>query len=147
MGSSPIYPTDPAPVAARAVALVLLLAALDSLATGLWAVVRPDALFELLEVSPGADARLLWRVLGVSLAIQGVFLVMAALRPADRGLVLVPAAGRAVLSGVWLWLLGTDRVSMPTLPLKLLLLHDGVVLIVLVAVLLLSRARATEKAA
>jgi hypothetical protein len=106
--------------------ILLLLAAADSLAAGAWAVGRPDALFDLLGTPATADARSLWRLLGVLLLGQGLCLIPAAWRPADcGGLVLVPLSGRLLLCGVWLWLLGTPRVSLPPGPLRGLLLHDA----------------------
>ncbi len=106
--------------------ILLLLAAADSFAAGAWAVGWPDALFALLGMSAPVDARSLWRLLGGLLLGQGVCLIPAAWRPADcGGLVLVPLFGRLLLCSVWLWLLGTSRVSLPAGPLRGLLLHDA----------------------
>jgi hypothetical protein len=108
--------------------ILLLLAAADSLAAGAWAVLRPGALFALLQTSPpaGGDALFLERILGLLLLGQALCLLAAAWRPADcGGLVLVPLAGRLLLCGVWLWLLGTSRVYLPPTPLRGLLLHDA----------------------
>ncbi len=108
--------------------ILLLLAAADSFAAGAWAVLRPDALFALLNMTPPAsgDALFLWQALGVLLQCQGLCLVAAAWRPAARGgLVVVPLAGRLLLCAVWLWLLGASRVSLATTPLLGLLLHDA----------------------
>jgi hypothetical protein len=105
---------------------LLLLAALDSLAAGAWAAARPAGLFDWLGAAPSPDALGLWRVLGVLLLGQALCLAAAAWRPADcGGLVLVPLAGRLLLCGAWLVLLGTDRVSLPPLPLRWLALHDA----------------------
>ena len=139
--------------ASRLSRLLLWAAALDSLLFGLWAVLRPADLFRLLDVrlpddpfylwqvhvgvlsrktmsSPRvSDAFLLWQLLGVLLLAHLVFLLLAALRPAARGgLALAPLLGRALLAGLWLWLLGTDRVSLPRAPLAGLLAHDVLVL-------------------
>ena len=139
--------------ASRLSRLLLWAAALDSLLFGLWAVLRPAGLFGLLGVplpddafylwqvhvgvlsrktmsSPQiSDAFLLWQLLGVLLLAHLVFLLLAALRPAARGgLALAPLLGRALLAGLWLWLLGTDRVSLPRAPLAGLLAHDVLVL-------------------
>jgi hypothetical protein len=106
--------------------ILLLLAAADSLAAGAWAVLRPDALFALLETPAPQDAVFLWRVLGVLLFCQGLCLVPAARDPDGcGGLVIVPLSGRLLLCGVWLWLLGTSRLHLPAAPLGGLLLHDA----------------------
>jgi hypothetical protein len=141
------------PAAPRLCRPLLWAAALDSFLFGLWAVLRPADLFRLLDVrlpddpfylwqvhvgvlsrktmsSPRvSDAFLLWQLLGVLLLAHLVFLLLAALRPAARGgLALAPLLGRALLAGLWLWLLGTDRVSLPRAPLAGLLAHDVLVL-------------------
>jgi hypothetical protein len=128
---------------------LLLAAALDSLLFGLWAALRPADLFRLLDVALPADAYclwqvhvgvlsrrvmssprvsdafLLWQLLGLLLLVHFVFLLLAALRPASLGgLALAPLLGRALQAGLWLWLLGTDRVSLPVTPLAVLLTHD-----------------------
>jgi hypothetical protein len=103
----------------------LLLAAGDSLAEGIWAVAWPAGLFDLLGTAP--PQILLWRTLGVFLLAQVPCLVFAAVRPLEyRSLILVPLIGRTLLAGVWLWLLGTDRISLPRTPLFILLAHDAV---------------------
>jgi hypothetical protein len=148
------------PAAPRLCRPLLWAAALDSLLFGLWAVLRPADLFGLLgvrlpddplslwQVHVGAlsrqamssprvsDAYLLWQLLGLLLLLHFVFLLLAALRPAARGgLALAPLLGRALLAGLWLWLLGTDRVSLPRAPLVVLLAHDAFVTAVLTGAL------------
>ncbi len=122
--------------------ILLLLAAADSFAAGAWAVVRPDGLFALLQYAASEDALFLWRVLGALFVGQGLCLVAAVWRPADcGGLVLVPLAGRLLLCGIWLWLLGTPRVHLPPEPLRGLLLHDAAWLAVLLGLLWALRPR------
>jgi hypothetical protein len=107
--------------------VALLLAGLDSLAAGAWAALRPADVFASFQLPPSPDSLLLARALGGLLVFQAGCLLLAARRPADcGGLVLLPLAGRLLQCGVWLWLLGTDRVSLPPAPLRLLLLHDAV---------------------
>jgi hypothetical protein len=146
---------------------LLLAAALDSLLFGLWAVLRPADLFRLLDVrlpddafylwqvhvgvlsrkAMGAprvsDAFLLWQLLGLLLLVHFVFLLLAALRPASRGgLALAPLLGRALQAGLWLWLLGTDRISLPVTPLAALLAHDALVAAALAGALFLIKRHA-----
>jgi hypothetical protein len=118
---------------------LLVLAALDTAALGGWAAARPGGLFALLGTDANADALLLWRLLGVLLLGQAGCLVWAARRPADGGVVLVPLSGRLLLCGVWLWLLGSDRVSMPVGPLWGLFAHDAAWAVVLLGVLVTGR--------
>jgi hypothetical protein len=107
--------------------LLLVLAAIDSFVTGVWATLRPAELFAFLQASETPDAVLLCRALGALWIFQGVCLLIAAVRPAEQGLlVLLPLSGRALLCGVWLWLMGTDRVKLPIDRLELLLVHDAV---------------------
>ena len=140
------------PPAPRLSRPLLLAAALDSLLFGLWAVLRPADLFRLLDVPLPADAYhlwqvhvgvlsrramssprvsdafLLWQLLGLLLLVHFIFLLLAALRPAARGgLALAALLGRALQAGLWLWLLGTDRVHLPVTPLAVLLTHDVLV--------------------
>src|SRR5437660_1664391 len=106
--------------------ILLLLAALDSLAVGLWASLRPGDLFDLLRMEPPRDA-ILWECLGAVAVAHAVFLGMLVVWPEALGpLVLVPLIGRALSLGAWLFLLGTDRVSLPPTPLGLLAAHDAV---------------------
>jgi hypothetical protein len=111
----------------------LLLAALDTAVAALWVLLRPADLLAFLGAPPTHDALLLARALAaLLLAGQAPCLVLAAARPDTAGgLALVPLAGRAQLAGVWLWLLGTDRVVLPARPLGVLLAHDGLGLAVL----------------
>jgi hypothetical protein len=111
----------------------LLLAALDTTLAALWVVLRPSALLAFLELTPSRDALLLAQALGaLMLGGQVPCLVLAAARPVTAGaLALVPLTGRGLLVGLWLWLLGTDRVAVPGRPLGLLLAHDGLGLAVL----------------
>jgi hypothetical protein len=143
---------------------LLLAAALDSLLFGLWAVLRPADLFRLLGVplpddayhlwqahvgvlsreamrSPRvSDAFLLWQLLGLLVLVHFIFLLLAALHPGLRGgLALAPLLGRALQAGLWLWLLGTDRVSLPVTPLAALLAHDGIVTAALAGFLFLAQ--------
>jgi hypothetical protein len=106
---------------------LLVLAAIDSLVMGAWACWRPQDLFAFLQTTGSPDALLLCRALGAIWIFQGVCLFFAVVRPAENGLVvLLPLSGRMLLCGVWLWLLGTDRVTLPADRLRMLLLHDAI---------------------
>jgi hypothetical protein len=143
---------------------LLLAAALDSLLFGLWAVLRPagllgllgvrlpDDAFSLWQVHVGVlsreamssprvrDAFLLWQLLGLLLLVHFVFLLLASLRPSSLGgLALAALLGRALQAGLWLWLLGTDRVHRPVTPLAALLAHDVLVAAALAGALFLAR--------
>jgi hypothetical protein len=112
--------------AARLLQLLLLVAALDSLGAGAWAALDPDALFRQLQVPPTRDSRLFCRVLGALTFTHAPCLVLGALRPRQwGGLVVVPLIGRALLAGVWLWLLHSDRVRPSPEVLRWLLIHDA----------------------
>jgi hypothetical protein len=116
--------------------LLLLAGALDALAAGAWALARPDGLFALLQTSATSDRVLLWRALGALSLCQALCLGAAAIRSVDwGGLVLIPLLGRAPQAGVWLWLLGADRVVLPARPLALLLTHDALGALVFLALL------------
>ncbi len=142
---------------------LLLVAALDSLLLGLWAVARPADLFRLLGVAlpenpvslwsvnlgvlsrqamfaPGVhDAYLLWQLLGVLTLGHCALLLWAAARPGERaGLALVPLLGRSLQAGLWLWLLGTDRVRLPAGPLTFLLAQDLLIVALLAGLLFLA---------
>ena len=65
--------------AARPLRLLLLVAALDSLMVGTWAVLRPDGLFAWLQVPPTPDGQVLCRALGVLTMAHAPCLVLAAL--------------------------------------------------------------------
>jgi hypothetical protein len=103
---------------------LLFLAALDSLAGGLWLVLRPRDLVQWIQASPTYDVRLLVRVLGVLLLCHVPCLVLPARRLA-HGLLVAPVLGRLLLVGLWGWLLFTPRLSLPAQPLGVLLVHDG----------------------
>jgi hypothetical protein len=120
--------------AARA---TLALAALDSAASGGWALLRPDQVFALLNLPPPGDAFLL-SALGALLVLHAVCLIAAAARPAEwGGLVWVPLLGRLLDMGVWLWLLGADRIAQQ--PALLLLAHEALWLPGFVVVLVIQR--------
>ncbi len=129
---------------------VLLLTAVDCLVYGLWALFRPEGVFEWLQFATheaiswklfkarieSADEVLLWRAVGVLLLAHAVLVLLAAWRPRFFGsLVWVPLIGRGLLLGLWLWLLGSDRVDVARAVLWALAGHDGSVLILLGAVL------------
>jgi hypothetical protein len=119
-------PVPAPPPRLRLLRALLLLAALDGLATAAWSLARPHDLFALLRMPPPADA-FLWQVLGALALGPVVCLVLAAARPAVYGgLVLVPLLSRMLQAGLWLWLLATDRVALPPRPLLLLLAHEAV---------------------
>src|SRR5882672_285022 len=107
--------------------VVLLLAAVDCLVYGLWASLRPEGVFEWLHFATheaiswklfkaqieSADETLLWRIVGVLLLAHAVLVLLAAWRPRSLvSLVWVPLIGRGLLLGLWLWLLGSERVDM-----------------------------------
>ena len=130
--------------------IVLLIGAADSLACGLWAWFQPEKLFDWLQFTmhapietklPGvkfesADEVLLWRALGVIFLAHSVLLVLAAWRPRRLGsLVYVPLIGRALLLGLWLWLLGSDRIELSSAALRWLAAHEGVWIVFFVAFL------------
>jgi hypothetical protein len=125
--------------------IVLLLAAVDSLAFGLWAYFQPHGLFNWLQFTThepieskflgagfeSADEVLLWRVLGLFFLAHALLLILAAWRPLSLGsLVYVPLIGRALMLGLWLWLLGSDRIERSAAALRWLAAHDLAVLIV-----------------
>ncbi len=117
---------------------LFLVAGLDSLALGCWSLARPGGLFALLDLTPPHDV-FLWPALGgLNLAHAG-FLALAARRPAEAGFAWVTVIGRALQCGVWLFLLGTDRVRAAPLPLALLAGHEVVILAVLAAGLVAAR--------
>jgi hypothetical protein len=101
------------------------LAALDSAASGTWALVRPAEVFALLHLDPPGDAFLL-SALGVLLLAHAVCLLAAAARPSEwGGIVWVPLLGRLLDMGVCGWLLGSDRVAVAVQPALLLLAHEA----------------------
>ena len=112
--------------------LLFLLAALDRLGWGLWAVLRSRDVFGLLHVtlpegSP-PDQLLLWRLLGVLALADAVFLAILVWRPEACGsAVVVPLLGFALGTGLWLWVYGTARLQLPSrLPPLLLAAHEAV---------------------
>jgi hypothetical protein len=112
--------------------LLLLLAAVDRLGWGLWALLRPEDLFRLLQVplpeGPPDDQLLLWKLLSVLALAHAAFLVMLVWQPEAWGpAALVPLLGFALGTGLWLWVAGTDRLQLPSrLPPLLLAAHDAV---------------------
>ena len=115
--------------------LVLAVAALDSLAMGIWASVFPDQLFTLLQTKTPSDA-FLWQVLGVLYLANALCLAGAAIWPVEYGrLTLVPWVGRLLSCGMWLWLLGSHHIAPAHEPLWWLLAHDAVWLVLLTGVL------------
>jgi hypothetical protein len=122
--------------AARA---TLALAALDSAASGGWALLRPAQVYELLNLKPPGDAFLL-SALGALLVLHALCLLAATARPAEwGGLVWVPLLGRLLNMGVWLWLLGSERVAVAVQPALLLLAHEALWLPGFVVVLVIQR--------
>jgi hypothetical protein len=132
--------------------VLLVLACVDSLAYGIWAVFWPDDLFRRLELPARgpitwkllgigletADHILLWRVLGALILAQALILALVAWRPsAWGGLVMMALIGRLLPLGMWLWLLGTERVELRAAPLRCLAVHDGVWVLVFTAYLIL----------
>jgi hypothetical protein len=103
----------------------LLLAAVDAAGAGAWLAARPGDLLAFLGQPPNDDALLLGRILGILWLGHALALVLAAVRPRDfGGLVWLPLLGRGLTIGLWLWLLGTDRVQVPETPLLALIVHD-----------------------
>jgi hypothetical protein len=130
--------------------VVLLLAAVDCLVYGLWASLRPEGVFEWLQCGThkaiswklfkaqieSADEVLLWRTVGVLILAHAVLVVLAGWRPRSLvSLVWVPLIGRGLMLGLWLWLLGSDRVEMARLPLWVLAGHEVAVLVLFGVVL------------
>jgi hypothetical protein len=132
--------------------VLLALAAVDGLAYGLWALYWPEDLFDRLELPERApiawkllgfgfetaDHILLWRVLGALFLAQALILALVAWRPnAWAGLVVTVLIGRLLPLGMWLWLLGTERLELRAAPLQGLAVHDGVWVVVFTAFLIL----------
>jgi hypothetical protein len=119
--------------------VLLLLVALDTLACGLWAVLRPRDLIAFLGVPPRNDAYAwqllrpsgpsekatrtpippprdagLWHLLGLLTLGNAGLLAIAAVKPAWYGsLVVVPLLGRGLGAALWLWALGTTYTFAP----------------------------------
>ena len=124
---------------ARSLRLLNLLAALDSLATGIGAVLFADKLFAWLQLPPTRDGVLLCLTLGALTLTHAPCLILAALRPRTwGGLVVVPLVGRALLAAAWLWLLNAERVRPSPDALRWLLVHDAVWLPLFVVFLLVA---------
>jgi hypothetical protein len=133
--------------------ILLVAVAVDTLVYGGWAVAAPDDLLARLDVAgptvkwkflgkerETSDPRLLWRAMGVLFLAQAAILAIAAWRPGALGaLVFAPLLGRLLPLGVWLWLLGQQRVQLSTTTLWLLIIHDGLCVLLLTAFLLGSR--------
>ncbi len=102
---------------------------------GLWAVLRPDAWFELLGTPSPRDG-VLWRVYGCLLLTHVPCLLFAFKSPIAAGL---PLLGRLLLCCIWLWLLGTERISADPRALAGLLAHDAAAVVALAGVLIFSR--------
>ena len=124
--------------------LLLGLAALDSLALGLWAILLPDQLFSLLQLPVPADA-FLWPWFGWLSLAHAVCLAGIAVWPVEyRNLALVPWVGRLLSCGMWLWLLNTDSCRPAHAPLWWLLAHDAFWLLALTVFLVFRFAPAQE---
>jgi hypothetical protein len=110
--------------------LLFLLAALDRSVWGCWALLRPDAVFVVLQQpeAPLPDQLLLWKVLGgLALAHALVFVILLYRPEACGPLALVPLLGLALGTGLWLWAAGTERLTLPSrLPPLLLAAHEAV---------------------
>jgi hypothetical protein len=112
--------------------LLFLLAALDRLGWGLWAVLRSRDVFSLLHAAlpeaPPSDQLLLWRLLGVLALADAAFLVILVWRPESFGsAVVVPLLGFALGTGLWLWVYGAARLQLPSRwPPLLLAAHEAV---------------------
>jgi hypothetical protein len=111
--------------------LLFLLAALDQLGVGLWALLRPDGVLALLRLPPlpvelPPDRLLLMRLLGALALAHVAFLGILLWRPERWGpFALVPLLGRALGTGLWLWVYGSDRLQLPASPPLLLAAHDA----------------------
>jgi hypothetical protein len=122
--------------------VLLGLVALDGIAFGLWALLRPGDLFQWFQLPDlpadgPRDRLLLWTLLGGLNVTQAALTALAAWRPVEWGsLALAPLIGRLLGCGVWLFLLGTDRIDVPDGPLVILTLHDAVGAAILAAFLI-----------
>ena len=130
----------------RASRIVLAVAAVDCLASGLCAIAFVNAFLAWLQLpplhipephQPALDDRgFLLLTLGyLNLANAGC-LIVAAVRPDRyRGLALVAGVGRLLCCGMWAWLLATDHIKPAHEPLYWLLAHDAFWLVALTVVL------------
>jgi hypothetical protein len=117
--------------------VLITLAALDSLAVGIWAKAFPDQLFTFLQVKIPTDG-FLWPVLGWLSLANAVCLAAVAVWPGEYGgLTLVPWVGRLLSCGLWLWLLGTSVIHPAHEPLWYLLAHDAFFLLALTVFLVI----------
>jgi hypothetical protein len=106
--------------------VLFLLAALDSALTGAIALVYPSLLFGFLRIPTNDDGLLLCRLLGFLYLTHALFLILVARNPSvTSGLTLAPLFGRMLSCGVWLWLLGSDRIPADHAALFVLLAHDA----------------------
>jgi len=124
--------------------LLFAAAALDCFGIGLWAVAQPRGVFELLQLpalpepqdvsnplKPPRDRLFLWQLLGQLSLVHGALLIALLYRPREYGgLVAVPLIGRTLQTGLWLWLLGSERVTPRVEPLIGLAVHDTIWLLV-----------------
>ncbi len=154
--------------------VLLVLAAADALAGGLWALTRPRDLFDVLGMTPRGDAWAwelfqpsddashpvppprdagLWHLLGLLSLAQASFLIAAVPTPRARaGLVVAPLLARVSGLGVWLWALGTTytfpprRLPFPErTPLVVLAAREAILLLALTAFFVVARqTRVTE---
>ena len=112
--------------------VLFLLAAIDSVVVGTWAVLCPTDLLPPVEVQPPDEPRkprddiFLWRATGALAIAQAVILGMLVWRPESFGpLAIVPLLGRCLTTAVWLWLLGSDRDTVGDGLLTVLAIHDA----------------------
>ena len=133
--------------------ILLAAVAVDTLVYGGWAVAAPDDLLARLEVAgptvkwkflgkerETSDPRMLWRTMGILLLAQAAILAFAVWRPGALGsLVFASLLGRLLPLGVWLWLLGQERVQLSVATLWFLSIHDGVCAVLLTVFLIGSR--------
>lgn len=119
------------PIFRLVVRIMLSLAALDSVAIGLWAFLRPGDVFSWLRLPVVSWERPQDRLqLGAGLGLLGLayalYLVILIWRPDRHGpLAIVPFFGRLIGVGMWLFVLASDRVEIASGPALLLAAHDG----------------------